>query len=585
MWHYIRAVFLKDLRVQRVMLLLLAALGAGIAVADLVPNVPRAEAIEPVFIGLFIIAEMILAARVIQSDPTGREFRFLLTRPVPGVAVGMAKAIFLALFLVGPCWLAQEIQVARSGIVLSGPDHLLLWIESLIELGFGVSIFLLLSVFFPKPGGVVIAAILLYVGWILFTSWQSGAAGRSQTLPHFPTLEAQKLQFFQTLLAKCIFDAMALCAIVLRYWNRELAAPVGVAVAGIALALAASHSPWDFAHALRDQPEADARLSPEALSRIQMTPAPAFEGRPSYQVQSGGYNKIRYAFFEQEVLLQGVDIPYYVRTLDYHATITLRSGKTIVSNYGDFPGHGGVGGIADTDMCEIAGVTPISSAWISGTSPREFDLATYVPEDFGSEDLSGATIKGVITFEVRKAHLAGRMPMRIGASFSAMRTSYSVVDTQASGGKLRVSIRHSSIPLVLRGETYRSYPDADMQMLAVYGPDWDELYQLSSSGGGGTLFLGVENLGVVEYNYADAPWWDRPYPNGRKNPHTDRRPLPEGWQAGAEMLFIESEDCGEVQIPYEIDDVDLQPGASTRRVPGRPAKPMPSPAVAPAGIP
>jgi len=121
---YSRGVFLKDMRVQRNLLLIMLAL--GLAITETFPSLPNAGFLEPTFALLFVGTEFFLTVLVIQSDPAGREFRFLLTRPVPGAAIGVAKALFLTVFIVGPFWIAQEFELARVGVALSVSDHVLL---------------------------------------------------------------------------------------------------------------------------------------------------------------------------------------------------------------------------------------------------------------------------------------------------------------------------------------------------------------------------------------------------------------------------------------------------------------------------
>ena len=108
---FVRLIFLKDIRRLRLQLMLML----GLAVALILCAHPGGmEKAVPVAIILQLLCLGVII-QVILNDPAGRDFRFLLTRPVPGMAVLIAKVLFFTVFIVIPTCVIHELIVVRFG--------------------------------------------------------------------------------------------------------------------------------------------------------------------------------------------------------------------------------------------------------------------------------------------------------------------------------------------------------------------------------------------------------------------------------------------------------------------------------------
>lgn len=283
---------------------------------------------------------------------------------------------------------------------------------------------------------------------------------------------------------------------------------------------------------------------------------PQSEGAPASVNLSGGeWNGIQYYFSNQPVRIEGIELPYYFRTVDYHAVTTLRSGKTIVSNYADVDGHGGVGGLGPAGLAIIAGVKPFWPVEAGPVTQCNLDLACYLERDIGDEDRTGATIKGEVTFEIRRAYLVGSMPFRPNASLDGRRCRYEIVGVEAGPENAVVHVDSFHVPLILRGDLANWTVD-NLQLLPVYRPYGEALQEFEMGSG----ILDGPGFAVLpartDYKYGESQdsseWRD-----GLPNATGGWRHLPPDWTSGAELMFFDSEPCGRVTLPYEIDNVDL----------------------------
>ena len=544
MLAYIRGVFLKDLRVFRVHLLVLLALGIWVEN----PVFPHSEDF-PGSIAAFVLMEYVLLVLVIQLDPVGREFRFLQTRPVPGPAIGLAKALFAGLFLLLPILLTQEWHLAAAQVPMPLSDHFILALETFSVLSAGFCAVALIAGLCRTPRAVLISlAIIIGVPILGIEFWRS-FMGPLPTIPHSQRVDHGQLDSLRDLLWRTVLAVSCLIAIGVRYRTKGFRWPLGIAVVGIALSLLASFCQWNFARSLQEQGKMQALLSPEALARIHMTVLPSGNGTPTYKVNPvGSYGGVAGESVLQQVRMDGVPMPYFVQTIDYHATITLRSGKKFVSNFYDAVGHSEMGGMGMQQMTTAAGVQTPYFFTTHDYALAEFDLASYPTAAFRNQDLTGASIKGVITFAVFRAYKAGVLPVKAGASVSFRRNRYKVVDYTAKEHSITVSLEHYSVPLPLLGENGGMEAPGAFSILPVcrtYGYALDQSNQVFNVT---TTLLGLRReMSSATYNGS---------PFGTSDPH-GMQDLPAGWQSAVDLIVIGTEYCGRVQIPYEMDNVNL----------------------------
>ena len=87
---FIRLIFLKDVRRLRLQLILMFGLAVALILCAQPGGMGNAVPVA-------IVLQLLCLGIIIQSilnDPAGRDFRFLLSRPVPGLAVLTAKVLF-----------------------------------------------------------------------------------------------------------------------------------------------------------------------------------------------------------------------------------------------------------------------------------------------------------------------------------------------------------------------------------------------------------------------------------------------------------------------------------------------------------
>ena len=216
---YVRRIFLKDVRLLRWQLLLLLLLALSMALAWLAPDQIKDGTYVYQLMRWFLpAAALLVAVPLINADPTGREFRFLLTRPIPGPAIGIAKALFLCLFIIIPCWLVLELDIACSGVPLSAGDHLLLLLENAVRCGAALAALALCCIFLRKSIFVAIFALIVVVGAVWWISYRPFFnAG-----PPYPTVDHVRLFRARAFLALAAFLAVSLVAIAARYRTSSL---------------------------------------------------------------------------------------------------------------------------------------------------------------------------------------------------------------------------------------------------------------------------------------------------------------------------------------------------------------------------
>ncbi len=546
---YVRLIFLKDMRALRWPLLILAALTVAdafltldpAAIGLLIPGTVQAA----LFLALGIFAIII---PLFHSDPAGREFRFLLTRPVPGAAVGLAKALFLTLFLILPYCVAVEFSVISSRVAFTPLDHLLLLIETIACLGAALAALGLCCVFLRNRTYAVLTIVLTplaaeFLG-ILWTQ-RSYATG---VLPFQQSVENLQLFQFRDFLAEALFLAVSVSAIALRYRTRGFKAPLAITACGIALGLFAFWCPYNFARPLEGQTSTRDLLTPAQVGRIHMTLiSQRTTGQPSYDLNAGESNGIQNVILNQPVHLDGIDPPYFFQTAGYHAILTLRSGKRIVADYEGLHRYGDIGGSDPSLLEAVAGLHPSGPVTLMKMEEHMgLEFLTYIPKDLGNEDLTGAAVRGVITLNIRRMYVAGSIPLRSNASFDLPRRRYEITHVEFTPDEVRVNLIQVRMPLILRGDLVNRDFGDEYKCLVVNRRFAEALQQTGISSN--TVEPIFATHAVLE-DYTFTPHYAPGNPNWRL--------LPPDWASGAELMFFGSEPCGQVTLPYQLNNVTL----------------------------
>ena len=540
---FIRLIFLKDVRALRypLVFLLMLALAVIFSSEGLHSGLESTGLTRSVFVFLLLTGAFLLTVQLILADPTGREFRFLLTRPVPGSAIGLAKALFIIVFLMVPYWLGLEFIIACSRVPVGPIDHLLLLIETMVHLGSVAAVVMLLNIFLRNGIVVFMTAVVFICASGYLMEWLRVRSYHTGVLPHFPSFKDERLFQFRLFLSEALFLALALLAIGWRYHTRDYKTPFVLALSGVVLGVLANFFfPYDLSQGLQDRASNRSLLTSEQLGRIKMTLIRENGPYTPYSLSGGDWNGIYSVNLSQTVRLEGLEPCCFVQTVGYHAVITLRSGKTFTSDYADFNAHGGVGGLYTINLGVAQGLT----SW-----PKQqqlmLDLMSYLPRSLPDEDITGATVKGVITLEVRRAYVAGVIPTRSHAFLDAPRRRYEIDSADYSNDAVTFRMNILRVPLILRGDLAKWNTPDDLQWLLFYKPLGQALQPR------GTGSQGSSGIGVQVNPQTGTYIWPM------KGTVSDWRPCPPDWASGAELVFIGSDPCGQVTLPYEIDNVDL----------------------------
>ncbi len=237
--------------------------------------------------------------------------------------------------------------------------------------------------------------------------------------------------------------------------------------------------------------------------------------------------------------LTGVEPPYYVTMMDYHAVITLKSGRTIQSEYNDVNGHGSIGGLDDGVRSFMVGMVPTEPETWTG---HFFEILNYFPGRHPKEDFSGASVKGSLTLEIRKAVLVKTAPFRPGVTVDFPRQRYQLDRAEYSDHTLRYDLIRTSVKSVLRGSPAFDWDEFSM---LIYNP---AMRSSNAGGGNGGDFRGGF---FCEVNRFDG---DSQLVIGDWR----SKPMPAEWMDNAKISFFTTEPCGRITLPYEIKGVNLE---------------------------
>jgi hypothetical protein len=535
---FVRLIFLKDVRRTRLLLLLML----GVAALLVIQARPKQWSDVSLLENLLLVLGALLTGQVIVNDPAGRDFRFLFTRPVPGSAVFIAKSLFLTAFIVLPAGIIHQLVVARVGVPLLPPDHELMFLETAISTSYKLGLVVLPCIFFRMHLREIATAVVL-----------GGMATLVNLFVLIPQRTAMQawgnetkiwLGGFSDLLFEFLIVVVVFVTAIIRYRTKRHWLPLGVAATGMVLSLVlwlllTTNSSLYLEFKLKDQ------LTAEQLNQIGITLPEVTQGprwNQHWNLEMNGSHSLM-----RVLTVEGVQAPYYAFATGSHTVATFRSGKTLISDSTDFkdpPFHDPVDiSIPDFQMATVTNAAPK----IERKRQLEVQLLNYLPASLQNEDLTGVRLQGTITVRICRAYLAGSMPLKTGQALLAPRHRYTITDTYFSKNRVQFSYERLQVPLILRGEQmYVSLSDMNQNILVVYRPFNEALFGSSGGSGGGInndfvkdmLFTATFDTLAVDHD----PNW---------------KPLPPDWASGAELVFVDSAPCGEITLPYKIENVDL----------------------------
>ncbi len=529
---FVRIIFWKDVRQMR--LLLGFMLGAAILLVAFAQPGDMGNAV-PVAIFLQLLCLCVII-RLMLTDPVGREYRFLLTRPVPGLAVLIAKGLFLTLFLIAPACVLHEAIVARFGIPLLPLDHFLMGLETVISVGFQVGIFVLMGLFFRSMTSRESVMSMALFGAALtvnafFLGPQRMALQIRGTDAQIWFLDFTNLAFEFLVIGVVVLTAF------LRYRTKRYWLPIGTAAVGLALSSIALWLPAVIPPVFYPASDQKARLTAGELNRVSLTIPKAANGSPWNLHFRSAPNGLKSLF--QIVSIEGVHAPCYAVVTGAHGVLTLPSGKTFTYNSSDFSTPLPSDSIPDYAMAMAASAAQKPEI----SRMPDVELFRYDPARLSPGNLAGAQLQGTITVQIRRAYLAGSLPLKEGATLVTPRHRTGIVQTHFAQDYVDFSFDTFRVPLILRGESWnRTIGDA--QVVVVYRPLQTALHR---SGGGSE---GSPHNDSVQAMRCNAVF--------NTTGMESNVQLPPDWATGAELDFIDSEPCGEATLPYKIEKVNLE---------------------------
>ena len=531
----VRLIFLKDVRRMRLLLVLMLGLAV---VLVLCAQPDRLGDVVPVGLLLEVLCLGVIVQLII-TDPAGRDFRFLFTRPVPGTAVLIAKALFFLVFLVVPTGVIHELFVARLGVPLLPLDHLLMFLETTIFAGFQISVIALFCIFFRMHRReMATAGVLCGMGGLL-----NLFLGNPQRLALLLQDNEAQLWFlhFSDLLFEALVVAVVLVTALIRYRTKRYWLPLGVAATGLALGALGLKLMLIAAPSFHPGFSGKDRLTAEQLSRVEMTlpeVTPGTRWKQHFNLDQDGSKSLF-----RVVDVAGVQSPYFAFVIGSHTVATLRSGKTLVYDSVNQRGRLPDGIIPDFQAAAVAGAAPK----IVITRQIEADLLNYHPGSLQNEDLTGVRLQGAITIRICRAYRVGSTPLKEGESLLVPRHHYTITHAYFSNDGVEFGFDSLHLPLILRGEAAGGITsDNNLKFVVVYRP-YNEALHASGGGSNGSSndFVNVTQVRAT----CDVPL-------AGQDP--DWRALPPDWSSGADLVFVGSEPCGQITVPYKIDNVDLE---------------------------
>lgn len=536
--HFVRLIFWKDVR--RVIPLVVAIFLCTLLHPFLHADLGVAFALQILLLGLGIYGlGLATTVGLLASDSPADEFRFLATRPIPGRTVLYAKLLFLVLFLVIGEWLLLEIDYRILEVPWRPVDHVFYFIETTTSSSAALAVIVLFSLFIRQGPYIVLAMVGLLVGFVVFSIvWRIWFPTSGPLLQHLQHRDESEPLYatWLSLIEQIGFVAVVLLAAWARYvakWRRGRTLALtagGMAVLFLFGSMADKlGSPlWPSNEFHPDKVPASVRDS------IRLTD----NGSPLSE-QSSYLGTVVCRTIVGGPGIVGPAYPYYITgTGRREAMATLRSGKTIQSaaDWDSSPNlsldvHG------DAPLAAaVIGVKPLAKGTVS-FSPPGVDLRafSYLPIHLpAGEDLTGATISGSTQVEIHRAYVAGSIPLRAGAMFARGGRWYRITKVNWSGGSISLDLKWTKLPPPLWGDVGGN---ADLMQWVIVSRPRKELLLRTSGSSGSNSFFGD---GTAHWLCEGAG-----------------EPVPPDWLDGAEMVFIGSEDCGQITVPYQIKDVTL----------------------------
>ena len=538
---FVRLILWRDIRHLRLLLFFLLATFAATLLIGVSPN--RELDYLSALTWLTNLLLVLLTIRVIRADPPNRQIRLLSGPPVPWIALPLAKGLFIALALVLPVWAVRDILVQQVGMLMRPWDHVALLIDIATTYGWLLGGTILIALFIRRTWLILILLVLAYLPLQILSYYANNFWYSPAKDPNDPNLFLllQCREFIQEW-------GIALTVIVtalVRYQTRQWLLPVVVAVVCLAVTLALSPIwPFNFVSTFANQTTA---LGHEPWQHIKMTTVA--DQNPPFR--SSSWPSEDTGILYHSVQVDGIAPPYYAEPIDYNAVATLHSGEKIVFHNKDFNSSIGDSWMRDNLIPSLVGL--IDSKSLGGPwEQKDVEFFAFHPSRFHNQDLKGVTIKGTLTLQIWRTFVLGTIPFAERSGLPIQRGRIQIQNIGHSGG-LFANLTLWQLPLTLSNDQIMPWYTGAPYSVSVYNLAKDDQLEVADSKGmdyaegtdsritsGGDTFITTVH---TRYNF--------------KMSEQDGTVPSDEWLRGAKMSFIATEKVGKIEIPYEIDNVDL----------------------------
>ncbi len=336
---------------------------------------------------------------------------------------------------------------------------------------------------------------------------------------------------------------MACITIVFRFRQKTTLKPLCALGAGLFVYFALwNYWPWNHPGLFSRTPPVSMPLQPDIPAKVTL------DGKAP-TVTKGSRNNIPFNSVDEHLSIGGVELPYFATVSGCVADAKLKSGKVLhsFSNLDDthlqFLWHDMSAGRM---MQKISGFKPRFDP-PGGWNPQSAEIFEYNPDQVAKEDLSGATIKGKITISIAKLVLVKTLPFKEGGILGFPREGHVFKDIVFTPGGASFKIITNRVASTLRGDDMLLVWNNRLLWL-VFNRHKNEYLTSDGSGGGGTTSI-----------FCDVSATDERLRLDSVDPAKPRQPMPEDWADGAEISFFTVQQCGQISVPFEEDNVDLNP--------------------------
>ena len=461
----IRHLLAKDIRHQRALLICIWAYALLMPMLPQLYEFHNGTQFQSFYLHPLYALLMIVTIRTLQLDPPGRIIHFLATRPVSGLTVAAAKALFLGLLLFLPLLVAKLETVGMLQVSFGPLDLVCFLVETAIVAGAFFAVVALPALFLRKLAAALLVLVFSTVGFVfaylVFFNRVRSVFAQADYVPE-PQLGACQWLMFELGLAVTL-----LLGAVVFYRHKAWPAAVALFVPGF-LASVALLFYWPV--------RLDEIVSGERFAAV---PAPL---RNQLRLQpdglaTGGWtvwkNHVDIQALPQAFQITGLPFPYYAVEKDFHAEAP-DFGLTSSFDYGVLHGVGGMGSpftgsypLVSVAQKQLAGFPPTPSP---EGNRYTFDVFDYVL-GLTAQPIrwEGHAIKGEMTLDIRRVFIARKMPVTPEMTFDLPRRRYEIEfpwmypqrGTYPAGGwpSLTMTMTREAVPLVLRGDYAAGSPD------------------------------------------------------------------------------------------------------------------------------